>query len=153
VGNGLAMPPKVVIRVLLAAFACVVFFAVTAVPATAITRKEQRLLTYINKARAAHGKRKLRVASGMQSGAHNWAVYLQRYNVFYHGRLALSVTENIGWLTCRDGWARSLVRMWLQSPGHRANLLDGSARYVGVGVSTGSYAGWRCTRMSVARFR
>jgi uncharacterized protein YkwD len=147
------MPPKVVIRTLLAAFACVVFFAVTAVPATAITRKEQRLLTQINKARAAHGKRKLRVASTLQSGAHSWAVYLQRYNLFAHGRLASGVTENIGWLTCRDRWARALVRMWLASPAHRSNLLDRSARYVGVGVSTGSYAGWGCTRMAVSRFR
>jgi uncharacterized protein YkwD len=147
------MPPKVLIRVLVTTFACVVFFAVTAVPASAITRKEERVLAQVNKARVAHGKRKLRIASAMQSGAHSWAVYLQRYNIFYHGRLASGVTENIGWLTCRDGWARRLVRMWLGSPAHRANLLDRRARYVGVGVSSGSFAGWQCTKMAVARFR
>ena len=31
--------------------------------------------------------------------------------------------------------ARGLVRGWMESPGHRANILDGDARRIGVGVA------------------
>lgn len=146
--------PPVLIRMVLVTLVCtLVLFAGLAQPASAMTRGELRLLYAVNKARAAHGVRKVQVRSALQTGAHSWAVYLQRYNVFYHARVALGVSENIGWLSCRSGWASALVRMWLASPAHRANLLDRSARYVGVGLATGSYSRFACTKMAVTRFR
>jgi uncharacterized protein YkwD len=107
----------------------------------------------MNNARAARGLVRLRFGSGVQTGAHSWAVYLLRHDAFRHGTLSAGTSENIGWLTCRSGWAGALVRMWLASPGHRANLLDRSARLVGVGVATGSWQRYSCVRMAVTRFR
>ena len=34
--------------------------------------------------------------------------------------------------------ARTFVRMWMKSPGHRMNLLTGSFRHTGIGVTFGS---------------
>ena len=38
---------------------------------------------------------------------------------------------------CGTGSARRIVRMWMNSPGHRAILLDGTYRRIGVGKRTG----------------
>jgi uncharacterized protein YkwD len=117
------------------------------------TRAERTLLHAINDARAAHGARRLSVAGTLQTYSHRWASYLLRANAFYHGSLGYSVRENIAWLTCRSGWARTIVRMWLNSSAHRSALLDRTARRIGVGVATGRWSGWSCVRMAVARFR
>jgi uncharacterized protein YkwD len=117
------------------------------------TRAERTLIHAINDARAAHGARRLRVGSTIQTSAHRWAAYLQAKDAFYHGGVGPGVRENIAWLTCRSGWARTIVRMWLNSSAHRPALLDRTAWRIGVGVSTGRWNGWSCVRVAVARFR
>ena len=108
----------------------------------------------MNNNRAVRGLPRLHFGSTIQTDSHSWARYLLVHDAFYHyGRLPAGTSENIGWLTCRRGWARRLVRMWLNSPAHRVNLLDRSARRVGVGVAGGSYSRYSCARMAVTRFR
>lgn len=124
------------------------------VPASAsMTRSEAKLLRVMNAKRTSHGVKRLHPRAGLHRKAHSWAMYLRRHDAFYHQSLSAGVSENIGWVTCRQRWARVLVRMWLHSPAHRANLLDRSARYVGVGVSRGPFQGRRCVRMAVTDFR
>lgn len=46
--------------------------------------------------------------------------------------------ENIGYRTLTrnpDDWARKVVRGWMESPGHRKNILNPKFRYLGVGIS------------------
>jgi uncharacterized protein YkwD len=117
------------------------------------TRAEKKLIWIVNHARRNHGVRRLSVGSLIQSGAHRWARYLLYRDAFFHASVGSGVTENLAWLTCRRGWARATVRMWLNSSGHRSNLLDRSARKLGVGVATGRWSGYRCVRITVARFR
>jgi uncharacterized protein YkwD len=138
---------------LLALLACVAALASAQPAAAAPTTAERTLLRAVNDARAARGLVRLRFGSTLQRAAHRWAVYLLRNDAFYHGSLSAGTSENLAWLTCRRGWARTIVRMWLQSPGHRANLLDRSARRAGIGVARGSYTRYSCVRMAVARFR
>ena len=148
------MPFPPAARIALAVIAIVATCAL-ARPATAeagTTHSEARLLKVVNQVRANHGLRKLRVGSALQEGAHNWAVYLRRHDSFYHGRLASGTSENIAWLTCRDGWARAMVRMWLRSASHRPHLLDRSARRIGVGVGRGEWSGYNCVWVGVTRF-
>jgi uncharacterized protein YkwD len=142
------------------ALAVIVLFAALAVavarpaPADAgLTKTEAKLFRAINDARRNHGVHRLRVGPKIQEASHRWARYLRTRSTFYHGRLAPGTAENIGWLTCRQGWARTLVRMWLNSSSHRPALLDRSARRIGVGVNTGRWSGYGCVRMAVTRFR
>jgi uncharacterized protein YkwD len=64
-------------------------------------------------------------ASGYLSGASSW-----------------SVGENIAW-----GYATAAqnVQAWMDSPGHRANILNASFTHLGVGVHLGVINAWRGT--------
>lgn len=42
--------------------------------------------------------------------------------------------ENIAWGTLWLGTPRAIVKAWMESPGHRANILNGSYRYTGIGI-------------------
>ena len=150
------MPSFPLARIALIFLVCV--FAGLAQPAktsaSTPTRAEKALIYAINNARDNHGARRLRVGATIQEGAHNWAHYLLVHDSFYHARISTSgVSENLAWLTCRSGWARTIVRMWLASPVHRATLLDRSATRLGAGVARGSWRGYSCVRIAVARFR
>jgi uncharacterized protein YkwD len=145
--------PAGVALVLLVCALCVFVATARPAPARAATTAERHLLHVLNNARANHGLRRLRFGSAIQSGAHYWARYLLRNDTFRHGRLQYASAENIGWLTCRRDWAHDLTRMWLNSYAHRVNLLNPSYRRIGVGVATGSWAGYGCVRMGVNRFR
>lgn len=48
-----------------------------------------------------------------------------------------SVGENIAWGTGALGSPRLIVRAWMHSPGHRANILTRSFRHIGIGISAG----------------
>jgi uncharacterized protein YkwD len=145
-------PVRVVILLLVCAL-CTLAALVRPAHSNGATQSEKRLLHAVNDVRANHGLRRLRIGPTIQSGAHYWARYLLRHDSFRHGRLVLADAENIGWLTCRDGWARTLVRMWMNSYTHRIHLLDPSFRRIGVGVARGPWSGWGCVRIGVNRFR
>ena len=151
------MPPRTAQCVLVAMTLFLSAFVGFAKPSEAFaggpTRAEKILIRAVNHARTSRGLRSLRLGSFLQYTSHRWASYLLYHDAFYHGSLGYSVRENIAWLTCRAGWARTTVRMWLNSSAHRSTLLDRSARKLGVGVAKGNWSGWSCVRMSVARFR
>ncbi len=48
------------------------------------------------------------------------------------------VGENIAWGTGQLSTPRSIVRAWMHSPGHRANILQRSFRQIGIGISVGA---------------
>jgi len=146
-------PVRVAIVSLLVCALCMFVALARPADSNGATRAEKRLLHVVNNVRENHGLRRLRIGASIQSGAHYWARYLLRHDTFRHARLQLADAENIGWLTCRDHWARTLVRMWLNSYTHRIHLLDPSFRRIGVGVSRGSWSGWSCVRIGVNRFR
>ena len=63
-------------------------------------------------------------ASGYLSGARSW-----------------SVGENIAWGTGSRSAPRSIARSWMNSPGHRANILSRSFRHIGIGIASGTPVG------------
>jgi uncharacterized protein YkwD len=63
-------------------------------------------------------------SAGYMAGASSWAV-----------------AEIIRWGAGGFGTPKSAVAAWMKSPGHRAQLLSGRFRHVGVGVRHGSPAG------------
>lgn len=44
------------------------------------------------------------------------------------------ISENIAWVSGQDP-AASVVRCWMQSPGHRENILDPASKESGIGLS------------------
>jgi uncharacterized protein YkwD len=73
-----------------------------------------------------------------------------RGNTFSHGdfagrmasfHLAGSLGENLAWATGSAASARLIVRMWLTSAEHRANLLRPGYHRVGLGFAHGTFLG------------
>ena len=46
--------------------------------------------------------------------------------------------ENIGWGKRDDAAPRQIVKAWMRSPKHRANVLDERFRHAGIGISMGA---------------
>ncbi len=51
-----------------------------------------------------------------------------------NGNVGYTLGENIAWGTLWLGTPRAIVKAWMESPGHRANILNASFRYSGIGV-------------------
>ena len=57
---------------------------------------------------------------------------------YLNGARSWTVGENIAWGSERRGAPRTITRMWMNSPEHRANLVRPGLRELGVGVLCGS---------------
>ena len=49
-----------------------------------------------------------------------------------------SLGENIAWGTGSLGTAAEIQRAWMESPGHRANILRRQFRHIGIGIAVGA---------------
>jgi uncharacterized protein YkwD len=102
----------------------------------------------INWARRSHGLRPLRPSAALNRSAGMRADAIRRCRQFSHApcgqrflavfqrvgytRRGFTVGENLGWGEGSLASARSIVAAWLRSPPHRANLLAGGFRDVGL---------------------
>jgi uncharacterized protein YkwD len=118
-------------------------------------RIETALVTEMNSVRRARGRAPLRMSATLRRPARAQSRYLLRTGQLTHEgpdgspfwtRLVDAgyprnrwMAENLAELGgCDASTARRTVRMWMKSPGHRANLLNRRYRWVGVGtVSAG----------------
>ncbi|QNN51246.1 CAP domain-containing protein [Nocardioides mesophilus] len=99
---------------------------------------EEKVQRWVNRRRAEHGLRRLRLQSCTDGAAESWARKLARSGDFYHQDLgtlmggcgATYAGETLGKGTMSP---RRLVSMWMHSPGHRAVLLSRSPRRIGIG--------------------
>jgi uncharacterized protein YkwD len=120
-----------------------------------LTVKQIRSATVclLNVERRKRGLRGLRQNAGLALAGQRHASDMVRHRYFAHssrsgttfdvrirrtgylrgsGRAVLG--ENLAWGGGRLGTARRIVRSWMQSPGHRANVLQPKFREVGIGV-------------------
>jgi uncharacterized protein YkwD len=114
-------------------------------------------LCLLNKQRALHHLKGLKMSKRLGHAARGHSVEMARVHYFSHnsysgasfldrirrsGYLHLarrwSVGENIAWGTGGLSTPRSIVRAWMHSPGHRANILQPSFRHIGIGISFGA---------------
>jgi uncharacterized protein YkwD len=119
---------------------------------------EQPLLVELNRVRRAHGVASLQLSPALSRAAHLHASSMgvrgyfshdsadgtsfdRRLAQFYPARAtrAWSVGENLLWSTAVS--PREAVRMWMASPGHRANILSGRFREIGLGAVRAERAG------------
>jgi uncharacterized protein YkwD len=120
--------------------------------------QEAAMECLINKARAAAGLGKLNDTPKLDGAAASKSSDILRCNQFSHGacgRDFLYWFRRSGFLDSRCWWAgenlaygtgdlaspRSILRSWLHSPGHRANLLSSTYDQAGISLRIGSLAG------------
>jgi uncharacterized protein YkwD len=114
-------------------------------------------LCLINDQRRAHGLGKLRHRSSLEDAAQAHSEDMVRRGYFSHltptglnvstrirhtayasSHTRLHAGENIAW---GEGWLATphhIVRTWMASAAHRANILSGAFRHVGIGSALGS---------------
>jgi uncharacterized protein YkwD len=124
---------------------------------------ERALLAEVNRVRAAHGLGALRTDSRLIRAARSHTQTMLHRNTFAHGNTAARlrrfgirsgrVGENLAWGAGTYGSAEAIVRMWLRSPTHRANLLHRSFRKIGLGTGFGSFAGYSSAIVVTANFQ
>lgn len=112
---------------------------------------QSQLLAEMNAARAKHGVAPLRLSTVLARPARQHSVYLARtgkldhdgadgkpfyvrlYKAGFSRRKA--VGENLGMSSgCATDLSKTMVEMWLDSPGHRKNLLSKNFRVVGLAI-------------------
>jgi uncharacterized protein YkwD len=117
-------------------------------------------LCLLNKERSARGLRKLRSDSKLRRAAdgHAGDMVAQRY--FDHdsksGATFVTRIKRTGWTRARRSWtvgenigygsgslatARQMVKGWMHSSGHRANILARQFKMIGIGVANGAPTG------------
>ena len=109
------------------------------------------LLQAENRTRAAHGLRPLRVDRTLVRAARAHSVEMLRGNYFahgdFHGRMVTFhvrgpvAGENLAWGNGQYARAATIIREWLASPEHRANLLHAGWTRIGIGISSGTFLG------------
>jgi uncharacterized protein YkwD len=109
-------------------------------------------LCLLNRQRADHGLAALRGNSHLALAAWRHSRDMVVHNFFAHGdvlgrlaragylrgRRSWSVGENIAWGSGSSATPRAIVSMWMHSPGHRANILNGRFHEIGVGLVAGA---------------
>jgi uncharacterized protein YkwD len=114
----------------------------------------------MNEARAAHGLTALKLDTRLEAAARAHTRDMVRRHYFDHGPFVdrmqrynvqgRVIAENIAWWP-GSSIARLVVRMWLKSPEHRANLLRPGFRRVGVAALNGRFNGTK-VKMVTADF-
>jgi len=119
---------------------------------------ETGLVGAMNRVRAAHGRVPLRVAATLTRPARGQSRYLVTAGTLDHDspdgspfwtRLVAAgfprdhlMAENLALVSgCGPDAPRRTVSMWMNSPSHRANLLNPRMRWVGAGVASSSACG------------
>jgi len=112
-----------------------------------------------NRERAAHGLPPLRENPKLRRAAQGHSDDMVASGFFAHESLSgadmadrilrtgyarnqsWSLGENIAWGTYNLGTAAEIQRAWMESPGHRANILRRQFREIGIGVAVGAPVG------------
>jgi uncharacterized protein YkwD len=144
-------PVLPVTRGLFAVLAITLVIAVSPVRAAGprLDRGEAAVVRAINRVRARHHRPRLRADARLDRAADLHSLQMLRADRFAHGRFyarvrhfvpSHSVGETLAWvpgLGCRHRRMGRVVRIWMHSAPHRAILLSGRYRRVGVGRRRG----------------
>ena len=103
------------------------------------------MIRELNRVRLQHGLPSLRRSPSLHYSSSRFARELMRKDVLAH-QAHISVAGRFDWagesLELHWGWdpkPRLTVQRWMGSPGHRAVILSGEWRWVGVGRSRGRF--------------
>jgi uncharacterized protein YkwD len=100
---------------------------------------EARVLELTNEFRAAHGKEPFANDAKLNAAAEDWSRSMAKGDFFRHSSPAQVEEHGYDWRAWGEniaaGYAtpEAVVQGWINSPGHRANLLSDSFREIGIG--------------------
>lgn len=117
-------------------------------------------LCLLNRQRFQHGLRGLRLHRSLTNAATKYARLMVHQRFFAHvsptgstmaqrikrtrylrHTRAWSLGENLAWGAGTSSTPAQIVNAWMHSPGHRANILNGSYREIGIGIALGAPTG------------
>lgn len=117
-------------------------------------RMSAAILCLLNAERRAKGLSWLRSNGALRRAARSWARTMVARRFFAHesghstvlSRIrrtgyvhgSWSLGENIAWGSGALATPRAIVNGWMHSPGHRANILHGAFRDIGIGIKLGA---------------
>jgi hypothetical protein len=138
------------------ALSFVVLSPTPAIAAPSLDSFEKCLLDRVNEARAAAGRAPVQMATDLIPGVRDWSQWM-RFNDFEHMSSATrnqilppnwtTWAENIAWHGNSNlANCDAMHQMWMNSSGHRANILNSSMRFVVIGTYYDS-SGWWATQL------
>jgi uncharacterized protein YkwD len=120
-----------------------------------LAQSKASTICLLNDIRRSHGLRPFKLNDKLSSAsqrhtnamtahkffAHGNFVGRIRATRYLHGARGWTVGENIAWGSWDYATPASIVHGWMHSPPHRANILNGKFREIGIGVSRGAPVG------------
>ena len=100
---------------------------VPAVPSTKILSVETNIIAKTNARRIRNGKRPLKLDESLMRSARQHCTWMARNRSLQHTRAAVAENIAMGQSTSTEA-----VQDWMNSPGHRANMLNGQYTRIGV---------------------
>ncbi len=124
--------------------------------------KEERTLRLHNQKRRSRGLRTLCVHPKLTKAARAHSRSMIKKDYFAHGSVGSRLKhhgynwrvfgENIAGGTGSAASPRHIFKLWMNSSGHRANILDRRFREIGIGTATGNYKGHKGYTMYTVDF-
>jgi uncharacterized protein YkwD len=124
--------------------------------------KEKRSFYLHNNARKNRGLKPLCVHPKLQKAARAHSRDMIKRDYFAHGNVGKRLRnfgynwstygENIAWGQYKRGKADPIFKAWMNSDGHRKNILNGKFREVGIGIYYGNFQGHKGVTMWTADF-
>ena len=119
---------------------------------TSLHKVQTDTLCLINNRRRKHGLPRVSENHRLDLASMRHARDMAKRNFFEHGDFvgrikradyldgagSWTVGENIAWGGGRYGTPAAIVRMWMDSPPHRANILSTHFREIGIGIARGT---------------
>lgn len=126
--------------------------------ATNLTQVSRATVCLVNVERKLRQRKALRTSEQLERAARTFSVKMVSEGFFAHvspggstlttrvrggtsylrGARTWALAENLGWGTGELSTPRHTVRAWMESPGHRVNVLSPRYGHIGVGVTAGS---------------
>ena len=130
------------LRTLVVCSLAVAAVALPAAPASASSPGHSAVAS-VNRIRAKHGLRPLRISPSLQRSSRRYAGWMLRHDYFGHqSRISVSgrfhrAGETLALHYGRGVSARWAVRAWMHSPPHRRILLSGHFTWIGISAVRG----------------
>jgi streptogrisin C len=138
------------------------FLAAPSALAAPTSSAETGFVRAVNAARASVGLRPVELDPTLARAARSHSLEMLQANEFSHtdfgGRMAAfnvrgtMMGENLAWGSGPYGAVGAIVKEWLASPEHRANLLRAGYKRIGIGVARGTFQGYDGATIVTADF-